>query len=523
MCPKCNFHNYRSKAVCVQCMTVMPKSQGDAPPGVSSEHFKSFKLMSNQIKALIGKGGETIRAVREQSGATIKIDHSPNETQGTVTIIGDVRAAESLIKFHLDAKNVSVGGSPMPPPPPPPGAAEPLALANQPAFLAPLAPIGALAPPPPRAPAPLPPPGAPAPPPPALVAPVDVPLPPQLARYFLDPSETTIMDIKAQCAPSVLLSVLPPAEPGGPHVVRLQGDGRGQARAVVQGKVEEMALRHALQNEIARQPGALLPLPSHSPSTLPSPTLAWRPVSAPLVVEETEPPPEPEPEEDGPDEINVPGYLVADFIGPGGANLNDIRAKVPGVCYISVRPPSAPNRKPSVRILGDGVKEAERLVRASIEELKKKPPPPKPKPPRPQPQPQMPPQWLPQSAAPPQALCVQPPMPMQPGQAPPAASEPAPVRCPPPLPLPQPHAAPTTSPQGLVVAPAQPLSPTTALQWTAAGCPAPLGGCVATSPGLGACCAAALGCGLCAPPMGQAAGIAFAPGAVGATAAWPNW
>ena len=42
-----------------------------------------------QIRALIGKGGETIRELRNRSGADIKIDHLPSDPQGTVAIIGN--------------------------------------------------------------------------------------------------------------------------------------------------------------------------------------------------------------------------------------------------------------------------------------------------------------------------------------------------------------------------------------------------------------------------------------------------
>ncbi|CAJ1359743.1 unnamed protein product [Effrenium voratum] len=72
-----------------------------------------------QIRALIGKGGETIKEIRLRSGADIKIDHLPSDPEGNVTIVGEVEKTEAMIKETLAAKGCPLNAKSMPPPPAP--------------------------------------------------------------------------------------------------------------------------------------------------------------------------------------------------------------------------------------------------------------------------------------------------------------------------------------------------------------------------------------------------------------------
>ncbi|CAE7221325.1 CPK2 [Symbiodinium microadriaticum] len=72
-----------------------PKSVRPVPPGIDPSRFKIIRMEGVQIRALIGKGGETIKEIRLRSGADIKIDHLPSDPEGNVTIVGDVEKSST--------------------------------------------------------------------------------------------------------------------------------------------------------------------------------------------------------------------------------------------------------------------------------------------------------------------------------------------------------------------------------------------------------------------------------------------
>jgi len=172
------------------------------PPGIAPENFKVLRMEGVQIRALIGKGGETIREIRQRSGADVKIDHLPQDLEGTVTIVGDVEKTEKMIREALSSKGCPLSGPrPLGAPPLPPGA-----------------------------------PGQ----------SVDVPeenemqVPPELVGPLIGPGGATIKDIRAKAGGGVFISVLPPAAPGGPQNVRIVGDNREHAKELVRSKIEEL-------------------------------------------------------------------------------------------------------------------------------------------------------------------------------------------------------------------------------------------------------------------------------------------
>ncbi|CAL1171263.1 unnamed protein product [Cladocopium goreaui] len=94
------------------------------PPGIDPARFKIIRMEGVQIRALIGKGGETIKEtedgedIRLRSGADIKIDHLPSDPEGNVTIVGDVDKTEVMIKEALATKGCPLVPKPQVPPPP---------------------------------------------------------------------------------------------------------------------------------------------------------------------------------------------------------------------------------------------------------------------------------------------------------------------------------------------------------------------------------------------------------------------
>lgn len=253
MCPKCHFHNYRSKHVCPQCATIMPpganaiqidpnepgrrKTKWDdnkapdwvkdlvdnepkpkPPPGVDPENYKVLKCEAVQIRALIGKGGETIKELRAKSGTQINIDHAVQDAEGTVAIIGDVVKTERMIKEVLESKGCPLGQkkSPgevqlaLPPPPPVPGPPAQLALPAPPLALG--DPVDAF----------------------------DVEVPAPLVQSLIGPGGQHIKDVRAKVGGTVYISVLPPPSPGAPQNVRVVGDKREEARDMIRGMVEEL-------------------------------------------------------------------------------------------------------------------------------------------------------------------------------------------------------------------------------------------------------------------------------------------
>jgi len=282
MCPKCNFHNYRSKATCPQCSTpqpaggsstpapasdspaalaepaasaegepkkakkskwdqegdpassvpdwlkdLMPKAEPKAPPGVDPARFKVLKVEGVQVRALIGKGGETIMDVRSRSGSEIKIDHLPTELMGTVTIVGDVDKTEAMIKEVLASKGCPLGmPKPGSGPPGAPGAAGAPGMPGMPGV------------------------------------PREIPVPGELVGGLIGPGGSTINDLRQKVGGAVQISVLPATSPGGPQVARITGPEPDltAAEAMVAGKVEELKSARrpkapAIMNAMGSGPG----------------------------------------------------------------------------------------------------------------------------------------------------------------------------------------------------------------------------------------------------------------------------
>ncbi|CAK0875103.1 unnamed protein product, partial [Prorocentrum cordatum] len=93
---------------------LMPKAEPGPPPGVDPSRFKVLKMAAVQIRALIGKGGETVQDIRHRSGADIKIECGLNDQQGNVSFVGDVEKTEQMITEALAAKGCPLG-MPVPP------------------------------------------------------------------------------------------------------------------------------------------------------------------------------------------------------------------------------------------------------------------------------------------------------------------------------------------------------------------------------------------------------------------------
>lgn len=253
MCPKCNFHNYRSKSVCPQCSTPMPPGgipipaagswSGDAggikkrkskwedtgaeevpdwlkdlvppdepkpPPGVDPENWKLLKLEAVQIRALIGKGGETIRDVRARSGSDVQIDHLPHDVEGTVTITGDVEKTMALIKESLAAKGCPLGSSQL---------ARPSMTGIRPQspqslMVAPL--------------------------PAGVSLDSDISVPAEYVGGLIGPGGANIKAIREAAGNACYISVLPSASPGAMQSVRIVGENRDEAKRLVLQKIDSL-------------------------------------------------------------------------------------------------------------------------------------------------------------------------------------------------------------------------------------------------------------------------------------------
>lgn len=208
----------------LQDLVPKPPPAPRPPPGVDPDKFKVLKLEGPQVRALIGKGGETIRGIRTESGADIKIDHNPQDPEGTVTIVGDVERVENMIKETLERKGCPLGG-PKPPLPPAPGLP---GLPGRPPLALPPMPPGVMAPPLP---------GGLLPPGPEMD---DIVVAPELVVPLIGPGGAHIKDVRAKVGGNVYISVLPPAVQGGPQSVRIVGENKEVAKELVRAKIEEL-------------------------------------------------------------------------------------------------------------------------------------------------------------------------------------------------------------------------------------------------------------------------------------------
>eukprot|EP00403_Amphidinium_massartii_P036176 CAMPEP_0178443972 /NCGR_PEP_ID=MMETSP0689_2-20121128/39221_1 /TAXON_ID=160604 /ORGANISM="Amphidinium massartii, Strain CS-259" /LENGTH=231 /DNA_ID=CAMNT_0020068097 /DNA_START=63 /DNA_END=758 /DNA_ORIENTATION=- len=84
-----------------------PVTTAEKPPSrppnlvAASSNHRVLRLQAMQIRALLGKGGETVNEIRRRSGADIKIHHPPHEAEGSVSIVGNAMAAEMMIQEAL--------------------------------------------------------------------------------------------------------------------------------------------------------------------------------------------------------------------------------------------------------------------------------------------------------------------------------------------------------------------------------------------------------------------------------------
>merc|ERR1712087_93305 len=66
---------------------------------------KVIPLDAAQVRALIGKNGETIRHIRQRCPVTeVLIGHERHESHGILRLTGDIEGAEMVIKDRLLAK-----------------------------------------------------------------------------------------------------------------------------------------------------------------------------------------------------------------------------------------------------------------------------------------------------------------------------------------------------------------------------------------------------------------------------------
>merc|ERR1719409_2254769 len=79
-------------------------------PVCDSKMFKIVKMQAGQIRAFIGRGGETLRAIKAQTGCDIKVHHAPADPEGSISIVGNTELCMKLIRDHLQSK-----GCPLPP------------------------------------------------------------------------------------------------------------------------------------------------------------------------------------------------------------------------------------------------------------------------------------------------------------------------------------------------------------------------------------------------------------------------
>lgn len=162
-----------------------------ATPPKAAKHLENFKVLRMeglQIRALIGKGGETIRDIRKRSGADIKIDHIPQDRhgEGTVTIVGDVEKTETMIREALASKGM-VRARPQESQPDPVN---------------------------------------------------DIEVPSELFSTLIGPAGSTLRDIRAKAGNTCFISVLPPQS--GTQSVRVVGENKEEAKHLIRQKIEEL-------------------------------------------------------------------------------------------------------------------------------------------------------------------------------------------------------------------------------------------------------------------------------------------
>lgn len=216
-----------------------------APPGVDPGRFKVMKMEAVQIRALIGKGGETVQEIRRNSGSEVKIDHQPSDPFGTVTIIGDLVKTEAMIQEALNAKGCPLGvparvpATPGAVPTPTPGPVIP---------------------------------GAPG-------QPREISVPSEVVGGLIGPGGSVINDIRQRAGGQCHISVLQPQVPGGPQICRITGPEEllQQAEELVQLKLQELMTTRGIRPSGGFGPTSSPVYPQGRPAGMIAPNLPLRP------------------------------------------------------------------------------------------------------------------------------------------------------------------------------------------------------------------------------------------------------
>lgn len=188
----------------------MPPDEPKPPPGVDPDKWKLLKLEAVQIRALIGKGGETIREVRAKSGSDVQIDHLPHDVEGTVTITGDVEKTMTLIKESLTAKGCPLGASNQ--------------LKPGLSGIRPTSPHSLMV-------APL---------PAGISLDSDISVAAEYVGGLIGPGGANIKAIREAAGNACYISVLPSSSPGAMQSVRIVGENREEAKRLVLEKIESL-------------------------------------------------------------------------------------------------------------------------------------------------------------------------------------------------------------------------------------------------------------------------------------------
>lgn len=222
----------------------------EAPPdaGASAElkvpprpNQHVLKLDAVQIRALIGKGGETIKSLRSQlsAGSDIRIEHVHTEMEGTVTIIGEIERAQRIITDCLASK-----GCPFMP-----GVAGvlPKNVGMMSSFGGS---VGAVY-------------GGEAHPTESLF---DVQIPQELVGMLIGPGGSHLKDVRAKAGDNVSISVLPPSFPMAPQIVRVEGENQ-ESRKIASDLIRERIMVLKQTNPQGRIP--TMPFRTAPPGSLP--------------------------------------------------------------------------------------------------------------------------------------------------------------------------------------------------------------------------------------------------------------
>lgn len=149
-----------------------------------------------------------------------------------------------------------------------------------------------------------------------------------------------LKEIKANAGGSVFISVLPSADVAGPRTVRIAGDHRDQAKALIMAKLVE------LRKLGPRPPAFLAPAPSN-------PSAQWWQAEI----------------EDPADTIQVPAEIISAFVGPGGVHLKEIKARSGGAVTISVQAQQPGCMTRDIRVQGEHKDFARELLEMRVQEL----------------------------------------------------------------------------------------------------------------------------------------------------------